>query len=218
MTDETKKSVGVESAEVVALGDESPPIGELPPEKTGSPSVVLLVLLIIPLLGILGALLMVLSNRSPDEQMGRTGSLINFPAPNFELASLDGQTFYTPESMRGDIVFINFWQTTCEPCVRELPAFEDFAREQASNGVRVLAVNFEENSQQVRDFLDDLGVTGLEVALDPEGIARRSYGVVAIPMTYIVAPDGTVRFLHLGELKIAEMEEYAELVTLTQGG
>jgi thiol-disulfide isomerase/thioredoxin len=198
------------------LGEESPPVGDLPPERQDSPSVVLLVFLILPLLGILGALVMIASNGNNNaSNEERPATLINSPAPNFDVPSLDGQTTYMPESFEGNIVFINFWQTTCEPCIRELPAFADFADEQSEAGVRVLAINFEETSQQVRDFLDEIGIDTLEVALDTEGAVRRSYGIQAIPTTYIIAPDGTVRFLHLGELNFAEMEEYVELVRLT---
>ena len=106
------------------------------PEISGKPSPILIVFLIFPILGILAAVALALSSGvaantpvpTPESITLQQTSLIDKPAPNFELASLDGPR-QRLSSYRGRTVFINFWATWCEPCKRELPAFMQFQAE-----------------------------------------------------------------------------------------
>lgn len=183
------------------------------PEPTGKPSPVLVIFLIVPLLGILVALLMIAAEPPAATDSGEraTASLVGKPAPFFEVASLTGEPI-SLDDYEGRTLFLNFWQTTCAPCVRELPAFVEFAENQGEDGAAVLNVNFDETSAQIVRYFEEQGIEGVPVALDPDSDVRRTYGVVQIPVTYIIAPDGTVRFMQLGEMTVEDMEEYAELV------
>ncbi len=170
----------------------------------------LLIFLIFPALGILAAAAFALANR------GETGapptplpvtlaqpSLINQPAPNFELPGLDGQ----PErlsSYRGRVVFINFWATWCEPCRRELPALDAFA----TPGAKVLAVNSGETAEQVESFLAAGGIQTLAVLLDTDLALTHRYSADRLPMTYVLDPAGVVRYIHLGEITANDLAAY----------
>lgn len=191
-------------------------------KAAGGPSPALLVLVLLPLFGILAALAMVVANlpQSPDyddiplgraETEGLTATLIGRTAPDFELTDLDGQPVRLSD-LRGRAVLLNFWQTTCAPCVREMPAFEEFAQFQGPQGTAVLAVSFSETADMVRDFLNDLGVSGVPVALDPDAVVRRQYSVQGIPMTFVIDAEGVVRYVKLGEMTVDEMEVYSALV------
>ena len=128
---------------------------ETPPR--GKPSPVLIVFLIFPLLGLMAAIGLAVSEISkppPPTPMSvslEDTSLINKPAPNFELAGLDGER-YRLSNYRGQVVFLNFWATWCEPCQRELPTFAQFSSTQASNGAIILAVNLAETPETITDY------------------------------------------------------------------
>ena len=125
-----------------------------PPEKRletdgGRPSPVLIVLLVIPLTGILIALLMIATNmdafQTTTSDAPRTSNtLINYPAPAFELRNLDGQPVSLSD-YEGKTLFLNFWQTTCAPCIEELPDFADFQAEYGDTAA-VLAVNVQKGT------------------------------------------------------------------------
>jgi thiol-disulfide isomerase/thioredoxin len=110
-------------------------------------------------------------------------------------------------------VFLNFWATWCEPCKRELPAFEAFASGQPPDGAVVLAVNVEENPDDVRNFLQAQGVSSLIVPLDTDAEVAESYGVFQLPVTFAIDETGIVRFPKYGEITREELDVYVEALS-----
>jgi thiol-disulfide isomerase/thioredoxin len=111
-------------------------------------------------------------------------------------------------------VFLNFWRTDCPPCVRELPAFQQFVREQGGGGAVVLAVNIEEEPDAMRAFLTDLGVSDIPVLLDTEGETASRYGVYQIPVTFVIDGTGYVQYQKFGEMRAEDLDAYLESLAL----
>ena len=65
--------------------------------------------------------------------------LLNQPAPDFALASLDGKTLKLSD-YHGKAVLLNFWATWCEPCKIEMPWFVDLQKKYGPQGLQVLGV------------------------------------------------------------------------------
>ncbi len=130
-------------------------------------------------------------------------TLIGSPAPDFALPLLNGQTFRLSDQ-RGKWVVINFWATWCPPCRAEMPvlaALHDSPSEaaRALGDVVVIAVNRDESAAAVQAFLDELSLS-LPAALDAGGRVSNRYGIISLPSTYFVDPEGVVRHRHIGEL------------------
>jgi thiol-disulfide isomerase/thioredoxin len=183
------------------------------PNLTNKPSPILIVFLLVPLIGILVALLMIANNPENNTGLPNMGvdapSLINYEAPPFEVLDLNGQVFSLLD-YRGRVVFLNFWQTTCIPCRTEMPDFAQFSAEQGADGVAVIALNFDENNDIVQTFLNDYNVVGLQVGMDYESRIQRAYGVANIPTTFIINEEGVVVNMKLGIMTLEEMYEYAD--------
>ena len=181
-----------------------------------SPSPALLIFLILPLLGIFGALLMVaLEGREPPPPTfvpAAPRTLQNFEAPDFELPLLDGMSLVSPSDFAGRPLFLNFWATWCAPCVRELPALEEFAATHAldEDGPALLTINLGERAEEVSRFLAEIAVEDLPVALDINQAVKGDYGVQNLPTTFIIDESGIVRFMKLGEMKFEEMGLYLQ--------
>ena len=139
-------------------------------------------------------------------------SLADTPILDFELTTLDGQAV-SLSGYAGRIVFLNFWATWCEPCKRELPAFEAFAAEQSPDGAVVLAVNVAENPDDVRNFLQEQGVNSLIVPMDMDAEVADSYGVFQLPVTFAIDETGIVRFPKYGEITREELDAYMEALS-----
>ncbi len=181
-----------------------------------SPSPARLILLILPLFGIFIALLtLALETRqqpapAPDFAPAPPRTIVNFPAPDFELPMLDGITLVSPSDYAGRPLFLNFWATWCAPCVRELPAFEEFIAEHSANenGPALLTINLGETAAQISGFLAEIGLRNLPVAMDRNQAVKLDYGVQNLPTTFILDGEGRVRHLKLGEMKLEEMNAY----------
>jgi thiol-disulfide isomerase/thioredoxin len=172
----------------------------------------LIVFLIFPVLGIIGAAILALSSGvgrqtplpTPEPISLQDTTLVDQAAPNFELSGLDDKR-YRLSSFRGRPVFVNFWGTWCEPCQRELPAFEQFQAAQGENGAVILAVNVGETADAINQYFNDHSIAGLTVLLDAKQDISYAYDVQRFPTTYLIDSAGVVRFKYLGEMKLDDM-------------
>lgn len=177
------------------------------------------VIIIMPLVSVAAALLVYILTSdtaspvpsAPTAAPVSTGyALQGQSAPNFELERLDGEGTLRLSSLRGRVVFVNFWATWCEPCRRELPALQSFSQQQQSRTAPViLAVNIGETPQQINSYLEALGISDLPVLLDSNLAVSDRYQVVLYPSTFVIDPAGTVVDFHLGEITLDELNAYA---------
>lgn len=116
------------------------------------------------------------------------------PAPDFVLEAPGTKERVALSDFRGQPVILNFWATWCVPCRTEMP---DLQEAHDREGVVVLAVNWQETEGVVQDFLDEFELT-FPTALDREGRVREHYGVVGLPATFFIDPEGILRARNFG--------------------
>jgi peroxiredoxin len=109
-------------------------------------------------------------------------------APDFSLEDLSGKRV-SLKSLKGKVVFLNFWTTWCIPCRQEMPAMEKLHRQFRESGLEVVAVNFRETKKEVRKFFDELGLT-FTALLDKEGEVSEEYGAWSLPLSYFINRKG----------------------------
>lgn len=118
--------------------------------------------------------------------------------PAFELKDLSGRT-HRLSDYRGSVVLVNFWATWCEPCRDEMPSIDRLREKLAGRPFVVLAVNVDEPESRIRKFLSLLPL-GFPVLLDPGRTLTRTWNVRVLPASYLIGPDGRVRYTAVGEL------------------
>jgi peroxiredoxin len=118
------------------------------------------------------------------------------PAEDFSLPMPDGRTFRLSDQ-RGKVVFINFWATWCPPCREEMPAMERLYAEQKNGPFTMVAVSLDANPALVGPYVERARLT-FPVALDPKMDLANSYGVRALPVSFVVDPRGMVVAMALG--------------------
>lgn len=119
---------------------------------------------------------------------------VGHPAPDFEWVAPDGQV-QRLSSLRGRTVLVNFWATWCKPCLEEMPALDRAAA--ADPKLAVLAMDLDESAEKVDGFFASYGLERVVPILDVGKRVTLRYGVVSLPSTFFVGPDGVVRHLEI---------------------
>jgi peroxiredoxin len=119
-------------------------------------------------------------------------------APALELPDVDGR-IHRLAAYRGKVVLVNFWASWCEPCREEMPSIESLRRSLSEEPFVVLAVNVGEGAQTVRRFADTVRLDAV-LLMDRNGATARDWGARALPSTFIVGPEGTIRYRYVGAL------------------
>jgi thiol-disulfide isomerase/thioredoxin len=137
------------------------------------------------------------------------------PAPQIALQVVGGGTSdLTAE--RGKVVLVNFWATWCEPCKSEMPGLQQLADELRDRPFRLYSVDLQEDGPQVEAFQRQYGLK-LYAVLDDNGDVTRTYGVRALPATFLIDQQGVVRHQRLGPLLSGGAETtWSEAWLLTQ--
>lgn len=99
--------------------------------------------------------------------------------------------------LRGKVVLLDFWATWCPPCKKSIPFFNRLQNKYADQGLEIVAVNVDENPDDARLFLQNIPIE-YSVALDPVGDCPEKYQVKAMPSSYFIDKQGTIRKIHLG--------------------
>ena len=142
------------------------------------------------------------------------GGLVGREAPSLELdgrppPTLGGQAIDLG-ALRGQVVWLNFWTTTCVPCRTEMPAMQRLADRYADDGLTVVGIDVGEGRESVQAFVDQLGVR-YPIVLDVDSAIFNRYSpLFGVPRHYFVGRDGTIVAARIGELRPDEMEPLLE--------
>ena len=144
------------------------------------------------------------------------GSMQKFPA--FEGKDLDGNTVKSDELFSGNAVtVVNFWFTTCNPCVGELAELDALNKELAEKGGSLIGVNTftldgdEAAISEAKDVLAKKGATYQNVYFDSDGEAGTfTANIFAYPTTYVIDRNGNI----VGEPIVGAITEQKQAETL----
>ena len=151
-----------------------------------------------------------------NEETDANGSMQKFPA--FEGKDLDGNTVKSDELFSANAVtVVNFWFTTCSPCVGELGELDALNRELAEKGGSLIGVNTftldgdEAAISEAKDVLAKKGATYQNVYFDSDGEAGKfTTNIFAYPTTYVIDRSGNI----VGEPIVGAITEKKQAETL----
>jgi peroxiredoxin len=113
------------------------------------------------------------------------------PAPDFSLPTLDGKSLGL-EDFRGQYVVVNFWATWCGPCKMEMPSLEALHRRFKGRPLTVVGISNDMfGATVVAPYVKAQGLT-FPILLDPNLEVSNAFGVLSLPTTVLVDPEGRI--------------------------
>lgn len=154
------------------------------------------------------------SPKGEDPAESTSSPLVGKLAPALTGTTADGQAFDL-DKYRGQWVLVNFFATWCPPCVAEHPMLVQLSQ-QGAGSLQIVSVAAGDSAKKVDDFFREKGgdwpvlVTGTdEASID--------YGLIKLPESYLIAPDGTVAEKIIGGIDGDEAAKLLQRVSSETG-
>jgi cytochrome c biogenesis protein CcmG/thiol:disulfide interchange protein DsbE len=143
-------------------------------------------------------------------------ALIGQAAPASELPPLPGLVQagqpvpgWSSAELAGRVTLVNIWASWCAPCQEEHPTLMQLASDRS---IRLVGLNYKDKTENARRFLGTFGNPFAAVGTDPSGTIAIDWGVYGVPETFVIGPDGRVRFKQVGPLTAANLPAFLDEV------
>jgi cytochrome c biogenesis protein CcmG/thiol:disulfide interchange protein DsbE len=143
--------------------------------------------------------------------------LIGKPAPEFALTDvLDANRIVSNSTLKGQVYVLNVWATWCVPCREEHEALLAISQ---THLVPLIGLNWKDNRDRSKLWLQQLGNPYQAVGFDGDGRAAIDWGVYGAPETYLIGKDGQVLFKFISPItEQVWNEEFVPRIAAAQRG
>ncbi|MBO9562096.1 MAG: TlpA family protein disulfide reductase [Niastella sp.] len=127
-------------------------------------------------------------------------AMLDNPAPDFELKDMQGNRWSLQE-LRGKVVVLNFWFTSCAPCIQEMPALNKLVQSYNGKEVVFLALAFND-AKQVNTFLQTHSFN--YTILPGSGEVDKKYNISSWPTSIVIDKEGNIKKIMNSSPKVRE--------------
>lgn len=119
------------------------------------------------------------------------GENLPVDAPQFNVPSLDGGQLNL-DQYQGKYLLVNFWATWCGPCKVEMPSLESLYRKFKHRNFAMIAISNDIfGAQVVQPYIQSQNYS-FPVGLDPKLKVSNQFGVISLPTTFLIDPQGKI--------------------------
>jgi thiol-disulfide isomerase/thioredoxin len=136
------------------------------------------------------------------------------PAPPLLLQNMDGEKFELIKAGK-QWAFVHFWASWCGPCRREMPTIQTLIAELAGSPLTFAIVNTAESDDTVFSFLASVAPE-INSLMDYDGLVTEAWQPRGLPSTYLVDPEGMIRYVVIGGQAWHSKEYQTFLLRLTR--
>jgi peroxiredoxin len=126
-------------------------------------------------------------------------------AVDFVLNDFSGKSIRLSD-YRGKPVLVNLWASWCPPCRAEMPDLINYYHSHQAEGLVLLAVNSEDNSNSAQQFIREKQMP-FPVLYDPNGTVERIFRTDGLPSTFLIDRTGALRFSWTGQISPSILEQ-----------
>jgi cytochrome c biogenesis protein CcmG/thiol:disulfide interchange protein DsbE len=125
-------------------------------------------------------------------------------APDFTRTALDGKSL-SLRKYRGKVVLLNFWATWCGPCLIEIPVFAAWQNTYGAAGLQIVGISMDDDAAPVKRMYEKDRLN-YPVAMGDAELGELFGGVLGLPLTYLIGPDGRIVGRYQGEPDLKRLE------------
>jgi len=131
-------------------------------------------------------------------------------APEVTFIGIKGERI-APADLKGKVVMVNFWATSCTTCVAEMPEMVNTYNKYKAQGLEFVAVAMKYDAPNYVVNFAETRQLPFKVALDVTGEAAKAYGDVAMtPTTFVIDKDGKIIKRYVGKPEFAALHKLLE--------
>ena len=165
-------------------------------------------LLFIPLVAFLGLVSIfatqLIKNQHGDDPTKLESVLVGKTVPEFRLEDLaEPGKLYDQQIFVGEPLLLNVWATWCPTCYAE----HQYLNELASQGVKIIGLNYKDDRTKAVGWLNDLGNPYLISLFDGNGMLGLDLGVYGAPETFLIDANGVIQYRHVGDVNARNWTE-----------
>lgn len=165
-------------------------------------------LLFIPLVAFLGLVSVfatqLIKNQHGDDPTKLESVLVGKTVPEFRLEDLaEPGKLYDQQIFVGEPLLLNVWATWCPTCYAE----HQYLNELASQGVKIIGLNYKDDRTKAVGWLNDLGNPYLISLFDGNGMLGLDLGVYGAPETFLINANGVIQYRHVGDVNARNWAE-----------
>lgn len=134
--------------------------------------------------------------RQPDRISEKAAAQPKGPAPEFELENIAGGKTKAAD-LRGKVSVIDFWATWCEPCIAEIPKFNQL--QQQYPNIQVIGITVMSPHESIKPKVDETGMK-YTVLVGNDDVADGFGGLIGFPTTFVVTKEWKIYKKYLGAL------------------
>ena len=145
---------------------------------------------------------------------GSQHELVGKAAPEFTLDTANGKGKVDMASLKGKVVFVDFWATWCGPCKESFPKLQELYTKYNASGLEIVGASEDDDNNGIAEFAQAHGNAKFPVGWDNGKSIAGQYKPPTMPTTFVVDKSGIVRFVHVGYHDQDQAELEKELKSL----
>lgn len=126
--------------------------------------------------------------------------------PDLTTFELEGKV---PETLKGQVILVDFWASWCGPCKTSFPAMQELTKTYAEKGLTIIAVSVDEKQENMQRFVDSAKVT-FAILRDTQHKLVATADIKSMPTSFLIDRSGKIRFVHTGFDREKNTREYVK--------
>ncbi len=117
--------------------------------------------------------------------------MVGKPVPGFTVTDIEGNSF-TLKDYYGKVVLLDFWATTCGPCIREMPNVKRIYDSYKDRGFEVIGISLDGDESDMQNFLAKCQLPWRQIFNGEDGHLKKLFGIRGIPSLWLIDREGKV--------------------------